>query len=108
MAALYQLAVLGAPTKAQIHALEASITPALEGFNLRLGSEVSWEILPAEFKPYQLQPSAVVFFAGDNAYLANLEELLAKGIPVIPVISHSRQAAFTLPECLLSFQYFDD
>lgn len=108
MAALYQLAVLGAPTEAQIHALEASITFALEGFNLRLGNDVSWEILPAEFKPYQLQPSAVVFFAGDNAYLANLEELLAKGIPVIPVISHSSQAAFTLPECLLSFQYFDD
>jgi hypothetical protein len=107
MAALYQLAVLGAPTKAQIHALEASIKPALERLNLRLGSEVSWEILPAEFKPYQLQPSAVVFFAGANADLANLKELLEKGIPVVPVISHSSQVSVALPECLLSFQYFD-
>lgn len=107
MAALYQLAVLGAPSKAQIHALEKSLKSALEAFNLRLGDEVGWEISPAEFRPHQLQPSAVVFFGGVNAHLSNLKELLVRGIPVVPVVSRAKQAPVELPPLLAPFDYVD-
>ncbi len=115
MAALYQLAVLGAPTNAQIEALETCIKQALEVFGLHLGEDVQWEVCPAEFRPHQLQPSAVVFFGGPAANLSplhnltldNLAQLLERGIPVIPVISHFSQASVELPDLLRPFDYLD-
>jgi len=115
MAALYQLAVLGAPTNAQIEALETCIKQALEVFGLHLGEDVQWEVCPAEFRPHQLQPSAVVFFGGpaanlsplNNLTLDNLAQLLERGIPVIPVISHFSQASVELPDLLRPFDYLD-
>lgn len=107
MAALYQLAVLGAPSKAQIHALEKCLKSALEVFNLRLGDEVQWEVSPTEFKPHQIQPSAVVYFGSANAKPSNLEALLGRGIPVVPVVSRSRHAHIEIPPLLNSFDYLD-
>lgn len=107
MAALYQLAVLGAPTNAQVDALEKCIRETLEGFGLRLGDDVCWEVCPADFLPHQLQPSAVVFFGGSAASVANLAQLLERGIPVIPVISHFSQAGVELPALLRPFDYLD-
>lgn len=110
MAALYQLAVLGAPTNAQVEALEKCIKEALEVFGLHLGSDVQWEVCPAEFRPHQLQPSAVVFFGGPAANLLplnNLAQLLERDIPVIPVISHFSQASVELPDLLRPFDYLD-
>lgn len=78
MTFLYQLAVLGAPTEAQIRDLSQCIATALEKFNLRLGHEVAWDVLPASFKPHQLQPSAAVFFGGDTLGIANLEEQIGR------------------------------
>ena len=46
MAALYQLAVLGSPTDAQISELEEIVGTAVGMFNLRLGHEVGWEVRP--------------------------------------------------------------
>jgi hypothetical protein len=54
-----------------------------------------------------LQPAAVLFFAGANAGLANLAELLERGIPVIPVISNFTHAGAEVPELLRSFDYLD-
>lgn len=107
MAALYQLAVLGAPTQAQINALEQCIKKALQAFGLSLGEDVRWEILPAEFKPHQLQPSAVVFFGNAAASTGNLAELLERGIPVIPVASSFNRAGVELPELLRPFDHLD-
>jgi hypothetical protein len=103
MTYLYQLAVLGAPTETQIHALREAITVVISKFDLRLGEEVGLEILPATFKPHLLQPSAVVYFAGATVdltqlQLANLQELLQRGVPVIPVISDPNQAG--IPDIL--------
>lgn len=98
MTYLYQLAVLGAPTETQILALREAITLVIEKFNMRLGHEVGLEILPATFKPHLLQPSAVVYFAGASVeltlpQLTNLEELLQRGVPVIPVSYGSNQGS---------------
>ncbi len=110
MTYLYQLAVLGAPTETQIQALREAITQVIGKFNLRLGQEVGLEILPAIFKPHLLQPSAVVYFAGATAALSqtqvtNLDELLQRGVPVIPVISGSNQSA--VPDLLKALHCLD-
>lgn len=62
MAALYQLAVLGSPTDAQISELEEIVGTAVGMFNLRLGHEVGWEVRPEAFNPDQQRSSAAVFF----------------------------------------------
>lgn len=100
MTFLYQLAVLGDPTNAQLDALSANMVSALGKFSLRLGHDVGWEVLPTTFKPHQLHPSAAVFFVGKHANLANLEELLKRGIPVLPVISGEERDQAALPKLL--------
>lgn len=107
MAALYQLAVLGAPTQAQIDALEQCIKQALQICGLHLGEDVRWEVSPAEFRPHQLQPSAVVFFCTSTTPVANLAQLLERGIPVIPVVSNFSQAGAEVPPLLRSFDCLD-
>jgi hypothetical protein len=106
MTFLYQLAVLGAPSEIQITMLSESLAQALAPFNLSLGHDVAWEILPTAFKPHQLQPAAAVFFAdplADPASLtdaAGLAELLQRGVPVLPVVSSMDKATVELPEIL--------
>lgn len=103
MTFLYQLAVLGAPSEIQVGALSESLADTLAQFNLRLGHDVGWEILPTTFQPHQLQPSAAVFFGGNQYDPANLEDLLSRGIPVIPVVSKADQLHTELPEILQRF-----
>ncbi len=100
MTFLYQLAVLGAPTEVQIHDFRECISTALEKFNLRIGHEVVLDIAPATFKPHQLQPSAAVFFAQENIDISNLDELLQRGVPVLPVVSDTKLRAKELPAIL--------
>lgn len=107
MTVLYQLAVLGTPTETQLGELQACIEQALGRLNLRLGHEVGWELLPAEFKPYQLHSSAVVFFGGENPDLANLEELLQRGIPILPVASDLKKVSAEIPEILSCLSCMD-
>lgn len=100
MTFLYQLAVLGAPSDMQISTLSESLAQALVPFNLSLGHDVAWEILPTTFKPHQLQPAAAVFFADPLADTARLEELLQRGVPLLPVVSSLDKAAAELPAIL--------
>jgi hypothetical protein len=104
MTALYQLAVLGAPTEVQLEELRACLTTAVARCHLRLGHEVGWEVLPSEFKPYQLHPSATVFFAGSEPKLGNLAALIERGIPVLPVSSKVNDTLAGMPEALQSLQ----
>jgi hypothetical protein len=105
MTFLYQLAVLGAPSEIQITLLSESLAQALAPYNLSLGHDVAWEILPAAFKPHQLQPAAAVFFADPLADTASLEELLQRGVPVLPVVSSVDRAPIELPERLWSLNH---
>jgi hypothetical protein len=100
MTFLYQLAVLGAPSQMQIKALSESLAQALAPLNLSLGSDVAWEILPTTFKPHQLQPAAAVFFADPLADTAKLEELLQRGVQLLPVVTSLDKATSELPEIL--------
>ena len=100
MAALYQLAVLGSPTDAQISELEEIVGTAVGMFNLRLGHEVGWEVRPEAFNPDQQRSSAAVFFGGDNPPLANVAKLLERGIPLLPIASDVNRVNAEIPELL--------
>ncbi len=106
MTAYYQLAVLGAPTATQLDELHNALSHAIAGSGLRLGYEITWEVLPAAFKPSQLQPAAVVFFGGEVPHLANLQELLQRGIPILPVGDNTEMPAALRP--LHCFNYASD
>lgn len=100
MAALYQLAVLGSPTDAQISELEEIVGTAVGMFNLRLGHEVGWEVRPEAFNPDQQRSSAAVFFGGENPPLANVAKLLERGIPLLPIASDVNRVSEEIPELL--------
>ncbi len=100
MPALYQLAMLGAPTDAQIHDIEEIVDQAVRAFNLRLGYEVGWEVRPAQFLPIQQRSSAAAFFGGANPPLGNVADLLKNGIPVLPVATDVTKVGSEIPAVL--------
>ncbi|MBO0494435.1 toll/interleukin-1 receptor domain-containing protein [Pseudomonas sp. Marseille-Q1929] len=100
MSFIYQLAVLGAPTAAQIFELETTVADAVSMFGLRLGQDISLEIVPAAFTPHQQRSAAVVFFGGVGADHPSLPSLLRGGVPVVPVVSDLDRVATEIPEIL--------
>lgn len=100
MTAFYHLAVLGSPTQAQVSALEERVGNAVGMFNLRLGHEVGWEVCPGAFNPDQQRSSAAVFYGGQSPPLANVAELLERGIPVLPIASDVDRVNAEIPELL--------
>lgn len=107
MAALYQLAVLGSPADGQIAEIEPLIETAVGMFNLRLGHEVGWEVCPEEFAPDQQRSSAAIFFGGEDPSLANVEELLQRGIPVLPIASNVGLVDVEIPALLQPLNCLD-
>ncbi len=94
---LYELAVLGSPSDAQLEELEALLANAVATFGLTLGKEVAWAVKPAEFKPAQQRSSAAVFFGGVTAPTQPLDWLLRTGVPIVPVVSDISQVAREIP-----------
>jgi len=100
MPELYQLALLGSPSDAQVSELEALVRTHVEMFNLQLGSEIGWMVRPPEFNPDQRKSSAALFFGGTNPPLANVASLLQRGVPVLPVPSDTTRVNAEIPEIL--------
>lgn len=102
MTTLYQLAILGMPTQSQVEELETVISKAVNLFNLNLGDEIEWQVCNPDFVPNQLLSSAVVFFGNEAASTENLQNLLSRGIPVLPVASDLNKVSSEIPEILRS------
>jgi hypothetical protein len=85
--ALYELALMGAPTYEQIDELGQHLSQVVERFGLHLGQEVGWSICPADFNPSQRTAAAVAFFGGVGVSEVGLTAVLRKGVPVIPIVS---------------------
>lgn len=100
MPPIYELALLGSPSVNQVSSLEKVISKTLEMFNLRLGREVGWAVCPDEFKPNQQRSSAAAFFGGENPPIANIEELLQLGIPILPITSDPSRVSAEIPSML--------
>lgn len=109
MSSLYEFAVLGAPSDAQVDELEACIAKSIAPFGLRLGHEVAWSARPASFNPDQQKASVAVFFGGKGAPEAHVAELMCRAIPVIPVVSNLSPSTVRneIPEILQSLNCLD-
>ena len=97
MTALYELAAIGAPTNAQIEELQELLSQAVARFGMTLGEEVAWAVRPAAFEPAQQRAAAAVFFGGHVLPTGNLDWLLRKGVPIIPVASDIREVSREIP-----------
>lgn len=99
---LYELAVLGEPSDAQVAELREAVSRIVEAFGLRLGREVSWLVRPGNFRPSQQRAAAVVIFGGKSVAEANLRVLLATAVPMLPVVSDLKKIRDEVPEVLQS------
>jgi len=97
---LYELAVLGAPSDAQVSELEQIVSQALLPFGLQLRQEVAWHVRPDTFNPVQRRAAAAVFFGSKDASQVNLQCLLRNNIPVLPVVSDLSKVHEEIPPVL--------
>jgi hypothetical protein len=84
---LYDLALMGAPTDAQIAELERHVSQIIAPFGLRLGQEIAWRIRSNSFTPPQRTPAAVAFFGGIGVSEEGITPLLSLGVPILPIAS---------------------
>jgi TIR domain len=85
--ALYELALMGAPSAEQSRELEQQLSQLIRPFGLHLGQEVGWSICPAEFEPPNKTSAAVAFVGGIGVSEAGIRKILQNGIPVLPISS---------------------
>ncbi|MGZ4956166.1 MAG: toll/interleukin-1 receptor domain-containing protein [Methylobacter sp.] len=107
MSNLYEFAVLGAPSDAQLNELQAIVEQSIDPFGLRLGHEVAWLVRPVNFNPDQLKASVAVFFGGADAPTANVKDLMHRAIPVIPVVSKLSMVQQEIPKVLRPLNCLD-
>lgn len=86
--ALYELAILGAPTEDQVNALKQRFEVAADQFKLRIGEDISLAIQPAEFRPNQRVAAAAVFFGGKDVVACDIAQVLDRqSMAILPVAS---------------------
>ena len=103
MTCSYELAILGSPSESQLKAIERCLGEAVQLFWLELGKQVSWEVLPARFNPSQRRAAAALFLCARGAPTGNLDELLARGIPIVPVVTEAEPVRQVVPPTLARF-----
>jgi TIR domain len=100
LSTLYDLAVLGSPTEEIIESLAREIEASIAPFGLKLYADIGWNVRPAAFDPEEAKSAAVIYFGGADAPRANLEMLLGRGIPILPVVSNLSRVHAEIPDVL--------
>lgn len=101
--ALYELAILGAPTEDQVNALKQRFKVAADQFNLRVDEDISLVIQPTEFKPNKRVAAAAVFFGGTAVVDCDIAKLFDRqSTPVLPVASTATAVSTEIPPALRS------
>lgn len=100
MPVLYELAVLGAPSNFVVSELKRCISDATAPFGLQLGAEIGWNVCPNTFNPAQTKSAAAVFFGATEAPIGNVESLLRRGIPILPIVSDVTKVKEEIPAIL--------
>src|ERR1051326_1584413 len=95
--ALYELALMGAPSNKQVSEVAQCLSTAIEPFGLRLGEEVGWTIRPTQFNPSQKTAAAVAFFGEINVSEEGLSAVLRSDIPILPVASAEGRFEMEIP-----------
>ena len=97
---MYDLAILGAPSQAQIGQVQEHVERAIAPFGLALDQDVGWQVVPETFRPAQTRSAAAVYFGGDAGNTEGLTELLSNSVPVVPVASDLARVGSELPTLL--------
>lgn len=100
MAFLYQLIILGSPSSKQLTELKESIMQSLRSFELQIDQEVEWLVNPLVLNLKQQQATAAVFWGSNNPSADNLQKLLDKNIPILPVVSDLGKVSEEIPSIL--------
>lgn len=98
--ALYELAVLGTPTKKQAEELQELVSKVVDSFGMTLGDEVGWRVFPDAFAPPRNLAAAAVFYGGPEALKQDVAPLLRGGVPILPVVSEVTRVREEIPETL--------
>lgn len=99
--ALYELAILGSPTREQVSALEQCVAVAAGQFKLRPDADISLAIQPAEFRPNRRVAAAAVFFGGPAIVGLDISKVLDhQSVPILPVASTSTAVSTEIPPAL--------
>lgn len=101
--ALYELAILGNPTPAQLDELTKKLDQAAEHFQLEIGTDIRLSIRPDKFLPDAKSASAVIFFGGVGSSSIDVQSILSsRTIPILPVASTTNSFSNEIPESLRS------
>lgn len=100
---LYELALLGEPTDSEIDALESSLTGVVAPFGLHIGVEIGWTTRADRFDPSPKTSAAAAFLGRPTAASDGLPELVARGVPVIPIARSPKTISADLPDVLKPF-----
>ena len=99
--ALYEIAILGAPTEDQLSTLKRHLAVAADQFKLRLGDDICLAIQPAEFRPNKRVAAAAVFFGGIASAGLDISKVLDRqSMPILPVASTSAAVSTEIPPAL--------
>ncbi|UAN02012.1 toll/interleukin-1 receptor domain-containing protein [Achromobacter mucicolens] len=98
--ALYSIAVLGKPTKAQRKILERQIITATSRFRLD-ADDIDLVFDPELFEPSSRSSAAAIFFGGRGSVSIDISQTLdVRTIPVLPVASRQEAVGKEIPDGL--------
>jgi hypothetical protein len=107
MSAQYELAILGNPTRGIVDELERCLSAALLPFRLTLGVDVGWHVLPDDFNPRETTASAAMYFGPESKPKHNIQKILDRSIPVLPVVSSLKAVTAEIPSELRPINCID-
>lgn len=96
--ALYEVAILGSPSAADLAELKSGIKEAAEAFKLGVGVELLIHEQPTKFRPDQRSAAVAVYFGSAVAPAQALSRILdLTQVSVIPVASSEAQVPHEIP-----------
>jgi len=97
---LYELAVLGHPTDAQIQELQSLVAQLQDQFGLGSG-EITLQICPSSFRPNRRSCAAALFIGGAEGANFDISAVVdSQIVPILPVVSTETLVAAEVPPLL--------
>lgn len=101
-AKLYELALLGDPTPAQVAEVHSHLDLWTKEIGMTLGGDIDWYVARSGFFPHKRAVSAAAVF-GSATNEEDLRRLIADAVPLLPVVSDLSRVAIETPPCLRKF-----
>lgn len=99
--ALYQIAVFGSPTVAQLKALRSFLKETEIRFKLRPGIDIKLLVNPSTFRPDSKSSAVAIFFGGKRSIKIDIGSAIdAKTLPILPVASRADKVSKEIPPLL--------